>query len=193
MELRNRPTIIAFCGQAGAGKSTCAEWALEKTAGAKFSFAALLKSQAFVLAHPTLKGDAHAAFYGTQADKARPREAFGGRSGREFLQELGSLCRSFNEDFFVNPLRVALDERPWPLVIDDLRYPNEAEAVRELGGIVVGVRVKGEPLEFGGHESESALAERWESMIDVEISAFRGKMRSLRGEVLDVLEAVGRG
>jgi hypothetical protein len=181
--------ILAFTGKAGSGKSTCAQlvvdhapkgWKVER-----FSFAAALKQAASLIFAPTLGAEGNgrgafarpSAFYGTQAQKEMPREELGGRSGRELLQELGSLARGFNEDVFLNHLRRSAPRTIQ--VIDDLRYPNEAQAVHRLGGRVIGIQVFDEPFEAEGHASEAELVTHWLEMTDVRWSVGRGALDTL--------------
>jgi hypothetical protein len=91
--------------------------------------------------------------------------------GRRYLQLFGQRAREvFGEDFWINQV-LPLDQsfsmanfgRVWgyPLpdyaVVTDVRYPNEAERVRELDGEVWQVRRPG--LESDGHITEQPLGE----------------------------------
>lgn len=91
-------------------------------------------------------------------------------TGRQFLQQLGTRAReNFGDDFWVDQvlpvpgktatgdeLRVA-DRYPGVdcVVFTDLRFPNEAERVRRLGGVVWEVLRPG--LGSDGHASEQKL------------------------------------
>lgn len=57
---------------------------------------------------------------------------------RQFLQHIGNSFRTYNPDFWVNALFSDYNEwEEW--VISDVRFPNEALKIRELGGIVLRV------------------------------------------------------
>lgn len=74
---------------------------------------------------------------------------------REFLQTLGTraLRDNLNENVWVNSLFGNFDESSqW--LITDTRFPNEADAIKERGGIVVRVD---RGLNTGDHPSETAL------------------------------------
>lgn len=74
---------------------------------------------------------------------------------REFLQTLGTraLRDNLNENVWVNSLFGNFDESSqW--LITDTRFPNEADAIKERGGIVVRVD---RGLSTGDHPSETAL------------------------------------
>ena len=197
--------IIAFTGKAGSGKTTAASL-VEKHAPTsmrveRFSFAASLKQAASLIFGPTFSDEFEEykgiygrppAFYGTQAQKAMPRDqALGGRSGRELLQELGSLCREFNEDVFLNHL-----QRSAPgviQVIDDLRYPNEAARVQKLGGQVIGLRVLDEPFEAVGHASEADLVTHWDEMTTSRLTVPRGDLEGLENYVQGLFDEPAYG
>lgn len=73
---------------------------------------------------------------------------------RDFLREVGQKMKSINEDFWVNALISGhTPDSKW--VISDLRFPNEAAAVRRLGGVLVNITRPGVPT--SNHESETAL------------------------------------
>lgn len=177
--------IIAFTGQAGVGKTTAAAFAEDYLEGLgytvrRFSFAASLKSAAVGLFEPSLPVEAE-PFFGDQAAKAMPRDELGGASGRELLQALGTFCRGYNRDVFLNHLQ----RKPQVVqIIDDLRYTNEFERVRVLGGTVVGLRVRGEPPIEGGHASESEMLGFWDDL-DFVVEAKRGDLDTLNDAVLE--------
>lgn len=83
------------------------------------------------------------------------------RSPRWVLQIWGSFRRQNAPDYWVRHVtywaQYQRQYRPCNLVITDVRYPNEAQALRDLGGHIVRVhRPGGAPLapETAGHESE---------------------------------------
>ena len=79
----------------------------------------------------------------------------------ELFQTWGTKGREINPDAWVNSLFSAFDENSrW--VIDDVRYPNEADRIRAKGGILI--RLEGDPKNIRlnskrnlDHESEMAL------------------------------------
>lgn len=81
-------------------------------------------------------------------------------SGREYLQWYGTEAHRdlFGADFWT---RRALDE-PFEgrvLVLPDLRFDDEARAVRALGGEVWRVERPGEPIADSGHSSEAGVSD----------------------------------
>lgn len=94
-------------------------------------------------------------------------------SGREFLQHYGTEAHRqvFADDFWISavlpdlsdPLHFGrtFDEDPWNLlVITDVRFPNEAEAIRKAGGVIWHViRPELEQGDADPHPSEQPLPE----------------------------------
>lgn len=76
---------------------------------------------------------------------------------RRFLQNLGVAARdTFGPTFWVDQL-VSWIERSGHdrIVVPDVRFPNEAEAIREAGGLLV--RIDRPGVRGDGHVSETAL------------------------------------
>ena len=86
-------------------------------------------------------------------------------TGRYLLQTLGTdwARKLITEDIWMLMLRERLvkdmEEKATPMVIDDLRFPNEAMMVRELGGEVWELRRRGFKPSNDNHVSESGLSE----------------------------------
>lgn len=79
---------------------------------------------------------------------------------REILQRWGTdYRRAQDPDYWVKQMRAFASSRTEPLVIDDVRFPNEAELVHELGGLLVRIEPFDgwQPGPFANHESETAL------------------------------------
>lgn len=127
--------ILGLMGAAGSGKSTAAKYLADRYAATRFSFADPLKAmvaRAFDLTH--------AQCWGTQAEK----EAIDPRynvSARWLLQRIGTEgCRAvFGQNFWIDQT-LAMINRAGPglglAVIEDVRFCNEATAIRAAGGVV---------------------------------------------------------
>lgn len=154
--------IIGFCGLAGAGKDTAAAHLVERHGYRRIAFAdpmrvALERLDPFVqigaahlrLSHIVAARGWHEAK--KEPDVRRLLQRFGTEVGREMM----------GEDVWVDmALRgVAPGDR---VAITDVRFPNEAAAVRRLGGIVVEVQRPGAGLagSTGAHASEAMAFER---------------------------------
>lgn len=83
------------------------------------------------------------------------------RSPRWVLQHWGSFRRNGNRDHWIQHVRVWIEQQRrhglHDLVVTDVRYPNEADAVRAMGGYILRVhRPDAAPLaaDTARHESE---------------------------------------
>lgn len=118
------PLVIGIVGPAGSGKSTVAQYLVEKYGAKRYSLAAPLKE----IAKRTLDFTDE-QMYGTQAQKEAidPRYGF---SARHFLQRLGTegVRTVLGEDFWPK-VCADLIEKDFPpiAVIDDMRFVSEAE------------------------------------------------------------------
>jgi hypothetical protein len=88
-------------------------------------------------------------------------------SAREFLQFFGTdLCRNIYEDVWQSKLiKDILSEEPLVAIVDDCRFPNEAEAIQQSGGKVV--QLTRSPFK-DPHASEQALLsyDNFDAVID---------------------------
>lgn len=135
------PVIIGLCGKAGSGKSTAGQWFIREFDAVPVSFAAPLKRMAQKIYSLT-----DAQLYGTQAEKEAVDPRYG-KSARQLLQFLGTdVCRDIlGEDIWI---RAALEDvdrfrkatpvgKPLIFVFEDLRFPNEARALKLRGGKII--------------------------------------------------------
>lgn len=117
---------IGITGLAGAGKTYAATWFKLRTGGEIWSFAAEIKRIA--------------ALMGWDGEKdAR---------GRKLLQDLGSAGREYDRKCWVS--RMPTDRA---VIIDDVRFVNEAAAIRSVGGIII--RIERPGLTPMDHSSET--------------------------------------
>lgn len=147
------PRVIGFAGRAGAGKTTAAQAAAAAAGGVVIGFAdPLYAALAAALGVPV-------ATLQDRATKELPLSV--GKSPRQLLQTLGTewgrqLVRA---DLWVWRARQRIDEAGRagvPLVaISDVRFRNEVDAIRELGGEVWWIHRPG--LGEGQHVSEREL------------------------------------
>jgi hypothetical protein len=181
------PVIIAFCGRAGHGKSTAAAHLVSRGA-VRCGFADRLKELACrvwrldpsdVNTQEGKLGTVRTTLY---RERGTPTAAMirQEQSVRGILQTLGNEAREvLGEGVWVGALmtwiqrdataRAARGERVPAYVIDDLRYPNEAKAVRGYGGVVIRLRRPDAPvIADPAHPSETAVDE---CAVDMEIVA----------------------
>lgn len=117
LELRNRLEPVSFRlaigGKMGTGKSTCADFLVKCFGFKKYSFAAKLKEIA--------------------------TELFGMKQkDRVLLQSLGTDMRKIRETVWVDYVLNKIEqEKPLKVVIDDMRYLNEATRLREHNFVLI--------------------------------------------------------
>lgn len=155
------PRVIGLIGPEGAGKSTCAAILEGRHGYARLPFAAPLKRMIAALG----VHDRH--LYGTPEDKAAPLAIFGGKSARWAMQTLGTewgrecIGAGFWGDVWES--QAGGLER---VVSDDVRFPNEAERVRRMGGVVL--CVVRSPDDFNReprHASEDFAAVKFDALV----------------------------
>lgn len=165
-------TLIGIGHTARAGKDTAASALVRDLGYTRIGFADALKDLAMradptVLAQPATinvrPGHGRLAWVvrsqGWEDAKARLPEV------RRFLQDLGVGARAvLGEDVWVD-LVLRKAEKIDKLVIPDVRFPNEAEAIKAAGGFLVKID-RNVYIPQGGHISETALADfEWDLTI----------------------------
>ena len=151
--------IIGISGHARHGKDSIADVIVSHFGYRKFSLADPMKEACRVVFGWT---DAH--LYGDLKDIIDP---VWGISPRHALQSIGTQWGQFElgkyDDFaavtgrklWVNSL---LSRSSGDVVVADVRFPHEEQAIHERGGIVIMVRRPGYPVDMT-HESESGVEE----------------------------------
>lgn len=172
--------LIGLCGHKMAGKTTVAGM-LAEYGYARRAFADPLKAACKIMFQLTDE-----QLYGLNAKEIQ--DVRWGLSPRQILQRLGTdVCREIDPDVWIKNFKYAYNSSPGQvIVVDDVRFPNEADAIRELGGAVIGIRRPGvtpdidEPL----HQSERTMLMEWDTMCDITI-VNDGDLKKLRND-LDV-------
>lgn len=112
-----------------------------------------------------------------ESAKECPIGPLGGITPRKLMQYMGSIYRNGNPDFWVRSL---FDRVHGPVVISDVRYPNEAQEIIRRGGVVIRV-TRPVALTDDPHESERPLPN---DLVSVEIKN--------DGTISDMLLSVSR-
>jgi len=150
------PKLIALTGLAGSGKSTAAS-ALVETGFVRVSFAAPLKAMmAALYEHAGLPAsEIKRRIEGPRKQESDP--LLGDQTPRYAMQTLGTEWGrdTIFADLWANAAIREINRLMGlgvSVVVDDCRFPNEADAIRSLGGFII--RIKGRGGIEGGHASE---------------------------------------
>ena len=125
--------LIGFAGRKGSGKDTCAAVLVDYSGFERFAFADCMKcicKGLFDLTDEQLHGHS----------KDEPDDRYG-HSPRQLLQMFGAdfIRDMVSKDFWVEKFRKFMSERlddDPPIVVSDVRFQNEVDVIRELGGKV---------------------------------------------------------
>lgn len=168
--------IIGVSGKMGSGKDTFSEFSAEfsNIPVERHAFAdrlrditEMLVGHKMAITHEVGKPFANAVYNYTQDDKNVFLPLWNKTVG-QCLQQIGtdSLRNHFDDEVWVKALFATKGkeclEKGHILIIPDVRFPNEADAILERGGIVI--RLEGDPLDVRknskrdiNHISETAL------------------------------------
>lgn len=152
--------IIALSGAAGAGKSTGAAYLAHAYGFERIRFAGPLKAmlRAFLETAGTPPEQVERMIEGDL--KEVPCWVLGGQSPRYAMQHLGHdwgrvmMAPGLWTTAWENAAAAALSRGAPGVVVEDVRYENEAASVRSLGGTVVQIKRAGPQLDVGSHATE---------------------------------------
>lgn len=151
--------IIGLAGQKHSGKTSAAN-KLEKSGFARYSFATPLRSMLSVL----LKELGHSEedidrLLTRDKDQVIPGLS---KSSRDLMQTLGTewgRCH-VDPDIWIKAARHRLESSEDDLIVfDDVRFDNEADLIREMGGLIIHVD-RGDLVQNDDHASEQGIFER---------------------------------
>lgn len=178
--------IIGLVGKAQAGKDTVADYLVKHFFFQKAAFADDLKALCKDMFNLT---DAQV---NTQEGKAAIDVRYG-ITPREILQKVGTdWFRSVYPMIWVDRLCNRLKREPnVDHVITDIRFPNEAMAIQQAGGLIVKlVRTDGNNLgALSNHPSETAFDSFEDSFFDAVIKAESGALQKLYDGIVSVIES----
>jgi hypothetical protein len=148
---RVRPQLIGLCGPIGAGKTFAADHLARDYGYSRVRFAGLLKDMLRALGLSKIETDGDG--------KERPCKLLGGKTPRYAMQMLGT---KWGRDLIDPDLWVRAWEHraaPYldkglPVVVDDVRFVNEATAILRRGGVLVRIDRPGCEDRALEHESE---------------------------------------
>lgn len=172
--------IVGLAGRKRCGKSTIAG-VLRQHGFLEASFASPIRMFATFLLSPEMVG----GHDWLDANKETPIDWLDGKTPRQVMQTLGTEWgrQMIHPDLWVRRLARMVDASTAPnFVISDVRFPNEADAIHGMGGIIVNVE-RTEIVGADEHVSEAGLAPEY---VDLTFQN-RGTLVEMRREVSDDL------
>lgn len=155
----NLPRVVALTGPAGSGKSTAANYLVRHRGYERVKFAGPLKRMVAAMG----LSDEH--IEGSMKEAAL--DMLCGKTPRHVMQTLGTEWgrKCIGEDFWVRLWLRDASVRLFSsrVVVDDCRFPNEAAAVRSLGGIII--KLGGRGGIAGSHASEAGCG-TWDRAVE---------------------------
>ena len=137
--MRDAIHIVCLLGATGSGKSAVAT-TLEKHHGfVRVRFAQTLKDMLRAMGLSALDVD------GPQEHRNKPHRLLLGKSPRYAMQTLGTEWRAYIGEslwsaILVDRVKRMIADGKTRIVIDDMRFPHELEALGELGAVTVAIR-----------------------------------------------------
>lgn len=151
--------LIGLSGAAGSGKSTAAQYLQDAHHYQRRRFAQPLKDALRRILQGALVDDNTIERMIEGDLKETPATVLLGKTPREAMQTLGTEWgrHCIGDDFWVNLMRHALDtsKRGSLIVIEDVRFDNEAALIRAYGGKII--RMEGRGGITGVHVSEKGV------------------------------------
>lgn len=186
--------VVGLTGFAGSGKSTVAEYLVEKHGYTRLSFAGPLKKMLRTLNPiignpPAFAGrDLYQPYFylndlfelveksltqhGEPVSLAEVeiKKSSWGPEYRRLLQKLGTDCiRAHQPDFWVNAAVAQMTDEDGLYVFDDVRFPNEAEVIKDLNKWGLWNVDRADVLGNPDHESEKWAGKlgEWQTIFNI--------------------------
>ncbi|MGN6552087.1 MAG: deoxynucleotide monophosphate kinase [Pararhizobium sp.] len=177
--------VVGLSGTAGSGKSEASFFMTEALGFTLVKFAGPLKAmlRAYYREVGLTEAEIERRIEGDL--KEVPDAHLNGRTPRHAMETLGTewgrVC--MGQDFWINAWGWAVAGEPGPVVTDDCRFDNEADAIHSLGGEVIRLTPKVSRRKKSNHVAEKGLSPY---RVDHEI-ANDGTVAELRAKVAGVI------
>ena len=170
--------IIGICGLIGSGKGTVGDILVEQ-GFTKVSFADKLKdgvATIFGWNRAMLEGDTdESRNWREQPDNFWTQETGRNITPRIVLQEFGTECMrdGFDDSIWVSLLKKQMLDNPGDYVVPDVRFRNEQDMIRELGGEIWRVQRGDVPEWYGCAMLDNTIGGNLMESYDVHVSEYK--------------------
>jgi len=170
--------IIGICGLIGSGKGTVGDILVEQ-GFTKVSFADKLKdgvATIFGWNRAMLEGDTdESRNWREQPDDFWTQETGRNITPRIVLQEFGTECMrdGFDDSIWVSLLKKQMLDNPGDYVVPDVRFRNEQDMIRELGGEIWRVQRGDVPEWYGCAMLDNTIGGNLMESYDVHVSEYK--------------------
>lgn len=156
--------LIGLCGFARSGKSVAASILQERHGFSELSFASPIRE--------FIRGLLMVDMPTFETIKDKPHPLLSGKSPRFAMQTLGTewgrhgISSTLWVDVCIQKARALMDSGTY-VVVSDVRFDNEARAIRDAGGIIIRLHRSDIPrILEATHESESGITD---TLVDIEL------------------------
>ena len=146
--------IIGLVGNKRVGKDTCADYLSYNNNFKKYAFAKYLKESLKIL----FDWDDNSF----NDDNKESIDLDWNVTPRQMCQDLGSFLRNININFHIKRLdkdiqKILLSHPNTNIIFTDIRYQNELDYVKSLGGVIIKIDRNTVLNKYSNHESETSI------------------------------------
>jgi hypothetical protein len=141
--------LVGFAGLIGCGKTTAAQFLIKELQFHRVRFAGPLKAMMAALGLSNMEID-------DPNCKEQPSALLCGKTPRWAMQSLGTEWgrNLIGDDIWINAWKRSCEGYPH-IVVDDVRFPNEARAIKEANGLLVRIVRPSMQYNNSSHASEA--------------------------------------
>lgn len=148
--------IVGITGKARHGKSECGKYLVEQHGYTQLSFAEPIRT--FMINFLDLKG----GLQELDDIKEIPHQMFNGKTPRYVMQKMGTdfMRDMIWGDVWVNRC-IEMAKKYDNVVISDVRFDNEAQAIVKAGGVIINVIRPDVEIQLSNHASEAGISREY--------------------------------